>query len=76
MSEEMLCRSISGVQLLAKPEDLAAILGVSKRTIVERQAKGLSLPKSVKIGRFTRYRQKDIEAWLDSLQEKQEEEQE
>lgn len=53
---------------LLTSDDLAAMLGVTRRTLTYRIQKGESMPKCVHIGKAVRYRMKDIEDWLDSLQ--------
>ena len=53
-------------------KQLAALLGVSPRTIEDRRRQGMSLPKDVRIGKLVKYRPKDVELWLDSLQKEQE----
>lgn len=58
--------------VLLDTRQLAALLGVSPRTIEDRRRLGMSLPRNVKIGKLVKYRPKDVELWLDSLQEEQE----
>ena len=59
-------------QLLYTTDQLAELLGLSKRTLCYRQANGESLPRHVRIGRSVRYRKQDIEQWLDDLQKEEE----
>ena len=53
---------------LITPKDLAERLGISDRCLRERRAMGRSLPKYVRVGRFIRYRPKDVEEWINSLE--------
>ena len=50
-------------QALMSAADLSALLGVEVKTLANWrcQAKG---PKSLKVGRFVRYRMSDVEKWL------------
>ena len=52
---------------LITPKDLAERLGITDRCLRERRALGRSLPKYVRVGRFIRYRPKDVEEWINSL---------
>ncbi|WP_251070337.1 AlpA family transcriptional regulator [Streptomyces sp. ISL-96] len=49
---------------LATPEDLARFLGVPLRTVGQWRYLGKG-PRSIKVGRYTRYRWVDVERWLD-----------
>ena len=53
---------------LITPKDLAERLGITDRCLRERRATGRSLPKYVRVGRFIRYRPKDVEDWINSLE--------
>jgi excisionase family DNA binding protein len=50
-------------QRLISPADLAEFLGVPVRTVYGWQTRGIG-PRSFRVGRHTRYRHEDIEAWL------------
>lgn len=50
-------------------KELGQILGVSVRTLEDRRCHGRSMPRSIRIGRLVRYRPKDVESWLDEIQE-------
>ena len=56
---------------LLTPEELAQILGLSVQTIYNRRYNGANLPPALKLGNQIRYRQKDIEHWLDTKYERQ-----
>ena len=45
--------------------DLARILGVQRNTIENSRSRGENLPPHYKVGRYVRYRQSDIEVWLE-----------
>ncbi len=67
--------SVQFQAFLLDTKQLATLLGVSPRTIEDRRTKGMSLPRNVRIGKLIKYRPKDVELWLDSLQDEQEAEQ-
>jgi len=57
-----------GVQdkkLLLKARDVAALCGVSVRTVWDWRAAG-RLPQPINIGRLVRWRRKDIEDWIEA----------
>lgn len=45
-------------------EDLAEMMGWSKRTIYQRRYRGQSLPPSIVIGQTIRFRPEDVDAWI------------
>lgn len=49
---------------LLTPDDLAAVLGIQKRTIYVVRYMGGNLPPAIKLGRRLRFRPDDVEAWL------------
>jgi excisionase family DNA binding protein len=51
--------------LLITLDELARMMGVSKRTIARRSADG-SIPRPVRIGGATRWRRHEVEAWIDA----------
>lgn len=53
--------------------ELAEYLGISERALMYRQANGQSMPRHINFGKSVRFRLKDVEAWLDELQEEQQE---
>lgn len=53
-----------GEKKLATPEELADYLGVPRATLSQWRYKGTG-PKTIKVGRFRRYRWSDVEAWLE-----------
>ncbi|HMN37314.1 MAG TPA: helix-turn-helix domain-containing protein [Hyphomicrobium sp.] len=48
---------------LVTPAELAALIGLSEKTLENRRANGTG-PKSFKIGRRVFYRVADVRAWL------------
>ena len=46
--------------------DLAAYLGVPVKTLYQWRHKGIG-PRGLRVGRHLRYRPKDIDSWLDGL---------
>ena len=60
---------------LMTQKELSQYLGISDRALRYRSATGGSMPKHVLIGAALRYRKKDIESWLDQLQQDEEEKQ-
>lgn len=50
---------------LLTPEDLAAQTGVPLATVYAWNSYGTG-PRRIRVGRHVRYRQSDIDAWLDS----------
>ena len=51
------------VEVLLTPSQVATMLQVSVKTLYNMKYKGQG-PDTVKIGRLTRYRSADIDAWL------------
>lgn len=51
---------------LLSPKMLADYLGLAEQTIYNRHSSGGDLPKIIKLGRLLRFRQKDVEVWLDA----------
>ena len=51
---------------LFTPFDLANYVGNSLQTIYNRRSNGGSLPKSINIGRLIRFRLSDVDEWLSS----------
>jgi predicted DNA-binding transcriptional regulator AlpA len=58
-------KSIEDPDFLLSREQVEARFGISRR-FLEKHANGSDGPKHVKIGRLTRYRVKDVRAWLDT----------
>ncbi|WP_371136299.1 helix-turn-helix transcriptional regulator [Methyloversatilis sp.] len=56
------------MEQLFSPKQLAALLGIAEQTIYNRRAMGGDLPQCVKLGRLLRFKQSDIEAWLNKQQ--------
>lgn len=52
---------------LLSAEDVAAFLSIPVRTLYQWRHKGTG-PKGIRVGRHLRYRQQELEAWLDNLQ--------
>ena len=52
------------MEQLHTPEALAALLGVPKATVYQWNSKGTG-PAPTRVGRHVRYRQVDVDAWLD-----------
>lgn len=50
---------------LLTARDLSAQLGWAEGTIYRKRSLGHSLPKALKIGGALRWRQRDVDAWLD-----------
>jgi predicted DNA-binding transcriptional regulator AlpA len=50
-------------EALATPEELAEFLKVPERTLAQWRYWGKG-PKSIKVGRFVRYRVDDVRQWL------------
>lgn len=53
---------------LLTAKGLAEKLGLAEQTIYNRNSNGGDLPPSIKIGRAPRFRQSEVDAWLDRLQ--------
>ena len=52
-------------QVLISPAGLAAMLSLSRSKVFDMRAAG-QLPKPLKLGRSTRWRLADIEAWINA----------
>lgn len=50
---------------LLQVKDLAELLGTSVSSIYRRRSLGEPLPRAIKIGGAVRWRQSDVDAWLD-----------
>lgn len=61
-------RSESGAPALPllTAADLGKQLQLSETTIVHRRARGASLPRAIKVGHLVRWRQADVDAWLEA----------
>lgn len=55
--------------MLLTVEQLAARLQVPVGTVRKWRAQGTG-PKGIRVGRFVRYRPADVDAWLDTLSER------
>lgn len=51
---------------LLTTEEAAALVGLSPETLANHRTSGKSGLKFLRLGRSVRYRQSDLEAWLDS----------
>lgn len=49
---------------LASQDEVAAYLGVPKRTVIDWRRRGIG-PRGRKVGRHVRYRWADVERWFD-----------
>jgi excisionase family DNA binding protein len=49
---------------LLTPAELAQLLGLSLQTIYNRRNNGGSLPPAIMLGRQVRFRQEDVDTWL------------
>lgn len=58
------------MERLLTPKDLAALTGLALQTIYNRHSYGGSLPECLNLGGRLRFRQRDVETWLDSQYEK------
>lgn len=45
-------------------DDVSAYLGIPKETLYQWRTKGYG-PKGARMGKYLRYRQEDVEAWVD-----------
>lgn len=52
-------------ETLNGPEWLAEYLGVPLSTVYQMNSKGTG-PRRMRVGRHVRYRQRDVDAWLDA----------
>ena len=53
------------MERLLTPRDLADMTGLAVQTIYNRHSNGSSLPACLMLGRLLRFRQQDVDAWLD-----------
>lgn len=51
--------------VLLSPQRLANYLGVPLATVYRWRCEGTG-PRGIKVGKHVRYRQRDVEAWLDT----------
>lgn len=58
-------RPTSVTTLLISAEELATILGTSKRTVWRLLSAGI-IPQPVRLGKSTRWRLSDIHQWIDT----------
>jgi excisionase family DNA binding protein len=61
----MTVRFATGAKALLTAKDLSAQTGWSVSTIYRKRSLGESLPRAVKIGGHVRWRQADIDAWIE-----------
>lgn len=54
---------------LLTARELSAQIGWSESTIYRKRSLGESLPRALKLGSAVRWRQEDIDAWLDDQSE-------
>lgn len=64
MNDRRVVRTISEVERLWSVADLAARCDVSEATVHQWLYKGTG-PRSLKVGRYRRFRPDDVERWLD-----------
>ena len=64
MSEPQI--TIGPQKLLLRVEDVAAALSVSVRKVWQMASAG-DLPQPIHLGRTTRWRRADLEAWIENL---------
>lgn len=55
------------MEKLLTPKELADMLGISVQTLYNRRSTGGSLPRAVLIGRLVRFRQIDVDFWINGL---------
>ncbi len=58
------------MERLLTTKDLADLTGLSVQTIYNRHSNGGSLPDCLNLGGRLRFRQRDVDTWLDALYEK------
>lgn len=51
---------------LLSPDEVASFLSVPVKTLYQWRYKGVG-PRGLRVGRHLRYRQHEVEAWLESL---------
>lgn len=61
----MECQNMAEIHKLLSGQEAAEILGISEQTLRIQRIKGGGV-KFVKVGRLVRYRQSDIDAYLDA----------
>lgn len=61
----MSATNVSPAAMLVNVETLSEQLGISVSSIYRRRSLGEPLPPALKIGGSVRWRQKDIDAWLE-----------
>ena len=57
------------MERLLTAQDLAEVTGLALQTIYNRHSNGGSLPDCLNLGGRLRFRQRDVDAWLDALYE-------
>lgn len=60
----MTSKSVSTDDPLLTPVDVAKYLGVPPATVYAWRYRGVG-PRSIKVGRYLRWRRSDVDAWLD-----------
>jgi len=58
------------MERLLSAQDLAEVTGLALQTIYNRHSNGGSLPDCLNLGGRLRFRQRDVDTWLDALYEK------
>lgn len=58
------------MERLLTTKDLAELTGLAVQTIYNRHSNGGSLPDCLNLGGRLRFRQRDVDSWLDSQYEK------
>jgi predicted DNA-binding transcriptional regulator AlpA len=58
-------RGSESSKLLLRAAEVGALMGASERWIWDKASAG-KLPKPLRIGRFVRWRRRDIEAWIEA----------
>jgi len=58
------------MERLLTTQDLAEVTGLAVQTIYNRHSNGGSLPECLNLGGRLRFRQRDVDAWLDAHYEK------
>jgi excisionase family DNA binding protein len=58
-------RSLPAPQPLRTPEQIAEYLQMPEKTLADWRSKGIG-PRYSKVGKHVRYRQADVDAWLES----------
>ena len=57
------------MERLLTPKDLAQVTGLALQTIYNRHSYGGSLPECLNLGGRLRFRQRDVDTWLDGQYE-------